>query len=72
MKKIYKYLVAWIGITQHGELQTGNTFVECGEPLDTQKAIEKVKKDIMILENVKSCSIIYMKRVKVDRLESGS
>ena len=72
MKKIYKYLIAWVGITKNGSIQFGNSFSEYGEPLDTQKAIEQARKDINIMGNLEDCSIMYMKRVKVDRLESDS
>ena len=46
-------------------------FLEYGEPLDTQKSIEKAREDINRLRNLEDCSIMYMKRVKVERLESG-
>ena len=71
MRKVYKYLIAWVGTSKNGEVCIGNTFLEYGEPLDTQKSIEKAREDINRLRNLEDCSIMYMKRVKVERLESG-
>lgn len=71
MSKIYKYLIAWIGETKDGNTQYGNTFIEYGVPLDTQSQIEQVRKDINRAANLLDCSILYIKRVKVERLESG-
>lgn len=70
MRKVYKYLIAWIGGTKNGNTQYGNTFIEYGVPLDTQSQIEQARKDISRAVNLEDCSILYIKRVKIERLES--
>ena len=45
-------------------------YVELGEPLNTQKSIENVRNSIKLSQGFDDCTILYMKRVKVERLNN--
>lgn len=68
MRKVYKYFITYLGMKDSTQ-QIGNVFMEYGEPLDTQSSIEKARADIKKSDNYSNVIIIFIKRIKVDRLE---
>lgn len=70
MKKIYKYFISCIGLVDNIDMKIINIYVELGEPLNTQKSIEDIRNSIKSSQGFDDCTILYMKRVKVERLEN--
>lgn len=70
MRKVYKYLVSYIGEKKDNNgTMYGNAYVEYGSPLETQSQIEMLRKDINQKCNLIDCSIFFIKRLKVERID---